>query len=108
LKGYRGQMMARKIQARLGGDRSGFEFPDKPKGMHCRTYERWREKHEAAVAKSWSAFRWSRFARGSASVSLYYASMVSRVAVASPDPVSTRRSQQGATTMRWMIIGFSA
>jgi hypothetical protein len=26
LKGYRGQMMARKIQARLGGDRSGFEF----------------------------------------------------------------------------------
>jgi hypothetical protein len=64
LKGYRGQMMARKVQARLGGDRSGgFEFPDKPKGMHWRTYERWREKHEAAVAKSRSGFRWSRFAR---------------------------------------------
>jgi hypothetical protein len=31
LKGYRGQMMAQKIQARLGGDRSGFEFPDKPR-----------------------------------------------------------------------------
>jgi hypothetical protein len=56
LKGYRGQMMAQKIQARLGGDRSGFEFPDKPRGMHWRTYERWREKHEAAVSKSWSGF----------------------------------------------------
>jgi hypothetical protein len=63
LKGYRGQMMAQKIQARLGGDRSGFEFPDKPRGMHRRTYERWREKHEAAVAKSWSGFWGSRFAR---------------------------------------------
>ena len=31
LKGSRGQMMAQKIQARLGGDRSGFEFPDKPR-----------------------------------------------------------------------------
>jgi len=29
LKGYRGQMMVQKIQVRLGGDRSGFEFPDK-------------------------------------------------------------------------------
>jgi ribosomal protein S27AE len=62
-KGRRGLMRARKIQARLGGDRSGFEFPDKPKGMHWRTYERWREKHKAAVAKSWSGFEWSRFAR---------------------------------------------
>jgi hypothetical protein len=34
LKGYRGQMMAQKIQAQLGGDRSGFEFADKPRGMH--------------------------------------------------------------------------
>jgi hypothetical protein len=29
LKGYRGRRMAQKIQARLGGDRSGFEFPEK-------------------------------------------------------------------------------
>jgi hypothetical protein len=62
-KGYRGQMMARKIRTRLGGDRSGFEFPDKPRGMHWRTYERWHEKHDAAVAKSWSGFWGSRFAR---------------------------------------------
>jgi len=39
LKGYRGQMMAQKIQVRLGGDRSGFEFPDK-REHHWRTYER--------------------------------------------------------------------
>jgi hypothetical protein len=52
-----------KIQALLGGDRSGFEFPGKPRGMHWRTYERWRQKHEAAVAKSWSGFWGSRFAR---------------------------------------------
>jgi hypothetical protein len=62
LKGYRGQMMAQKIRARLGDDRSGFEFPDKPRGMHWRTYER-HEKHEAAVAKSWSGLWGSRFAR---------------------------------------------
>jgi hypothetical protein len=31
--------------------------------MHWRTYERWREKHEADVAKSWSGFWGSRFAR---------------------------------------------
>jgi hypothetical protein len=59
-------MKAQKIRVRLGGDRSGFEFPDKPRGMHRRTYERWREKH---VAKSWSSF-WGRGSRGaSASVS---------------------------------------
>jgi hypothetical protein len=63
LKGYRGLMKARKIQARLGGDRRGFEFPDKPPRMHWKTYERWRRKHAAAVAKSWSGFSWSRFAR---------------------------------------------
>jgi hypothetical protein len=42
----------REIQARLGGDRSGFEFGDKSRGMHWRTYERWRER-----------FWGSRFAR---------------------------------------------
>jgi hypothetical protein len=52
LKGYRGQMKVQKIRARSGGDRSGFEFPDKLRGMHARTYERRREMHEAAVAKS--------------------------------------------------------
>jgi hypothetical protein len=62
-KGYRGQMKARKIRVRLGGNRSGIEFPDKPTRMHWRTYERWREKHDAAVAKSWSGFWGSRFAR---------------------------------------------
>jgi hypothetical protein len=46
----------------VGGDRSGFEFPDKPRGMRWRTYERWREKHEAAVSKSWSRFWGPRFA----------------------------------------------
>jgi hypothetical protein len=63
LKGYRGQMMAQKIQVRLGGDRSGFEFPDEPRGMHWRTCKRWREKHETAVAKSWSGFWGSPLAR---------------------------------------------
>jgi hypothetical protein len=62
-KGHRGQMKARKIRARLGGDWSGFEFSDKPRGMHWKTYKRWREKHDAAVAKSWSGFWGSRFAR---------------------------------------------
>jgi hypothetical protein len=50
--------MAQKTQARLAGDRSGFEIPDKP-----RSYDRWREKYEAAVAKSRSGFWGSRFAR---------------------------------------------
>jgi hypothetical protein len=27
--------LAQKIQARLGGDRSGLQFPDKPRGMHA-------------------------------------------------------------------------
>ena len=62
-KGCRGPMKARKIRVRLGGNRSGIEFPDKPPYMHWRTYERWREKHDAAVAKSWSGFWGSRFAR---------------------------------------------
>ena len=28
------------------------EFPDKPKGMHRRTYERWRRVHDAAEERS--------------------------------------------------------
>jgi hypothetical protein len=28
------------------------EFPDKPKGMHWRTYERWRRVHDAAEERS--------------------------------------------------------
>jgi hypothetical protein len=46
----------------IGQSGSGLEFPYKPRGMHWRTYERWREKHEVAVAKSWSGFWVSRFA----------------------------------------------
>jgi hypothetical protein len=62
LKGYRGQMMAQKIQARLGGDRPGFEFRTS-RDTCTEEDERWRERHEAAVAKSWSGFWGSRFAR---------------------------------------------
>jgi hypothetical protein len=28
------------------------EFPDKPKGMHWRTYERWRRVHDVAEERS--------------------------------------------------------
>ena len=48
--------MAQKIQQQLGGQSTGLEFPEWPRHMHKSTYERWRRKHEAAVAKSWSGF----------------------------------------------------
>jgi hypothetical protein len=39
----RGLGKSQKIRMRLGGSPNIFEeFPDKPKGMHWRTYERWR------------------------------------------------------------------
>ena len=44
---------AQKIRLRLGGSASSVEpFPDKPKGMHWRTYWRWMEKHDALDQRS--------------------------------------------------------
>ena len=42
---------AQSIRKRLGGSANMMEpFPEKPKGMHWRTYERlWREHHEAEM-----------------------------------------------------------
>jgi hypothetical protein len=38
---------------RLGGSVSMLdEFPEKPKGMHWRTYERWRRIHDIAEERS--------------------------------------------------------
>jgi hypothetical protein len=37
----------------LGGSANMLEeFPDKPKGMHWRTYERWRRIHDVAEERS--------------------------------------------------------
>jgi hypothetical protein len=48
----RGFIKARKIQKRLGGDGNVLEaFPDKPKGMHWRTYGRLRSAHDAAAER---------------------------------------------------------
>jgi len=45
----RGVSQAQKIKERLGGSASLFGgFPDKPRGMHWRTYERLRTRAEAA------------------------------------------------------------
>jgi hypothetical protein len=44
---------AQKIRTRLGGSVSMFEdFPDKPKGMHWRTYDRLRGRYDMAKARS--------------------------------------------------------
>jgi hypothetical protein len=51
--GQRGLGKAQKIRMQLGGCQSMFEpFPDKPKGMHWRTYDRLRRAHDAADARS--------------------------------------------------------
>ena len=37
---------------RLGGSPDSEEFPDKPKGMHWRTYDRLYRQHDAAEERS--------------------------------------------------------
>jgi hypothetical protein len=50
----RGSGRAQKIRRRLGSgiDDPFGEFPAKPRGMHRRTYERWRRVHDAAEERS--------------------------------------------------------
>jgi hypothetical protein len=49
---YRGLGKARKIRARLGGSLNMFDdFPDRPKGMHRRTYIRLRRSHDIAALR---------------------------------------------------------
>jgi hypothetical protein len=49
----RGLGTAQKIRERLGGSPNMFdEFPDKPRGMHWRTYDRLRRLHEVAEERS--------------------------------------------------------
>ena len=49
----RGLLKAQKIRERLGGNASMLdEFPNKPKGMHWRTYDRLQRRYEAADAQS--------------------------------------------------------
>jgi hypothetical protein len=49
---YRTRHKAQEIRERLGGCANMMEsFPEKPKGMHWRTYERlWRKHHKAEMA----------------------------------------------------------
>jgi hypothetical protein len=50
---HRGLWKAQKIRMRLGGSPSMVEgFPDKPKGMHWRTYDRLCGLHDAAEDRS--------------------------------------------------------
>jgi hypothetical protein len=50
----RAMIRAQAIRTSLGGSPSlGEHFPDKPKGMHWRTYERLRLEAERAEARSW-------------------------------------------------------
>src|SRR5262249_53286208 len=54
----RGLLKAQRIRMRLGGSTNMLDgFPEKPKGMHWRTYERWRRVHDAARS---STFRGRR------------------------------------------------
>jgi hypothetical protein len=50
---HRGLGKAQKIRMQLGGSPNMMEeFPDRPKGMHWRTYELQRDTHDAAAARS--------------------------------------------------------
>jgi hypothetical protein len=49
----RGRRKAQKIRMRLGGSPSMIDdFPDRPRGMHEQTFERWRRIHDAAEERS--------------------------------------------------------
>jgi hypothetical protein len=49
----RGLGKAQKIRAQLGGSSNMAEvFPDRPKGMHWRTYDRLRHAHDLAQQKA--------------------------------------------------------
>lgn len=50
--GYRGIGQAMKIRMQLGGSPNLLDpFPDKPKGLHWRTYHRLRKLHDAAESR---------------------------------------------------------
>lgn len=55
---HRGLGKAQKIRMGLGGSANMFDdFPDKPKSMHWRTYERLRRAYDIAEARSTSGLR---------------------------------------------------
>jgi hypothetical protein len=50
---HRGPGKSQKIRMRLGGSPNMLEkFPRKPRGMHWRTYRRWRRVHDVAEVRS--------------------------------------------------------
>jgi hypothetical protein len=59
-KMYRALHRAQDIRRRLGGSANMMEpFPEKPKGMHWKTYERmWWEHHEAEVEQLFGMREW--------------------------------------------------
>jgi hypothetical protein len=64
---YRTLHEAHEIRERLDGSANIMEsFPENPKGMHCRTYERlWWQHHEAEMAQLIGMKEWlSKVERG--------------------------------------------
>ncbi len=49
---FRAMRRAQKIYTRLSGDPNCLDMPDKPKGMHWRTFERLHAKAEAGELQS--------------------------------------------------------
>jgi hypothetical protein len=50
---YRGLRKAQKIRERLAGSIDIFDaFPERPKGMHRRTYDRFRLAHDVAKERA--------------------------------------------------------